>query len=91
MSGCPGSKSSTASNRPAKSLKASFEEGIVFKQFTGAETPEPHKQLVGDAMAGALCDMKRSCEVINVMGKEAQSAKVLSFWQRRSPSIDSVL
>lgn len=27
-------------------------EGVRFRVFTGAETPEPHKQLVGDAIAG---------------------------------------
>ena len=28
------------------------QEGVRFRVFTGAETPEPHKQLVGDAIAG---------------------------------------
>ena len=29
-----------------------IQEGVRFRVFTGAETPEPHKQLVGDAITG---------------------------------------
>ena len=30
------------------------QEGVRFRVFTGAETPEPHKQLVGDAITGGV-------------------------------------
>jgi len=38
-----------SSNRVAEEYR---KEGVFFKQYIGAETPEPHKQLVGDAMTG---------------------------------------